>query len=245
MSGNPLKLKIAYLYPDILHGFCDRANVEAFAKRAGWRDIEVKISEIYANDKIYASKYDFLYIGGTNVFALDEAIKFLRQNGDELRIASMAGVPMLAVNAGYILFQRSWQLHNRTKQEGIGIFNADSIAGKNHHWGNISGNCAFLKSKNIAGFENHSILTNLNANQAPFLTVKSGLGNNGKDKTEGAKIDNSIGTYITSPLLAQNPNLCDFLIAVALRIKYKCKVPLTRLCDDIEWYSHNYIAELK
>ena len=39
MSKNPLKLKIAYLYPDILESFCDRANVEAFKYRANLRDV--------------------------------------------------------------------------------------------------------------------------------------------------------------------------------------------------------------
>ena len=59
MSGNPLKLKIAYIYPDVLHGFCDRANIETFVKRCSWRDIETNVVEIYGNDKIYSSKYDF------------------------------------------------------------------------------------------------------------------------------------------------------------------------------------------
>ena len=89
------------------------------------------------------------------------------------------------------------------------------------------------------------ILTYLSQGVGHFLTLKTGHGNNGRDKTEGARIYNTIGTYIISPLLAQNPNLCDFLIATSLRIKYKCRVPLTRLCDDIEWYSHNYILEMK
>lgn len=245
MSGNPLKLKVAYLYPDLLHGFCDRANVEAFVKRSSWRDIEVKVSEIYANDKIYTSKYDFFYIGGSNAQALESTIKYLGQNEDELKVSSMAGVPILAVNMGYILFGKSWQLHNRTKMQGLGILNVDSIASKNYHWGNVVGNCDFLKSKVIAGFENHSILTYLNSGVSHFITLKTGMGNNGKDKTEGARINNTIGTYISSPLLAQNPHLCDFLIATALRIKYQCRVPLTRLYDDIEWYSHNYIVDMK
>ena len=60
--SNPLKLKIAYLYPDILHGFCDRANIDAFVTRAGWRDVGVQVFEINSNDKIQATKFDFYYI---------------------------------------------------------------------------------------------------------------------------------------------------------------------------------------
>ncbi len=245
MSGNPLKLKIAYLYPDILHGFCDSANVEAFVRRSNWRDIDVKVTEIYANDKISSAKFDFYYIGGSNSNKLEIANKFLKQNEDELRIASMASVPMLAVNSGYQLFGRSWQLNNRIKTEGLGLLNVDSVASKNYHEGYITGTCGFLKNRTVVGYENHGILTYLGEDAGHFLMLKTGLGNNGKDKTEGARIKNTIGTYIISPLLAQNPHLCDFFIATALRIKYKCRVPLTRLVDDIEWYSHNYVLDMK
>lgn len=245
MSSNPLKLKIAYLYPDILHGFSDLANVEAFATRAKWRDINVQISQIYAKERINSSKYDFIYIGGSNIINLEEALMQLKQNDLELKTAAMSNVPILAVNCGYLLMGNYYQLHNQTQIEAMGILNVDSIAGKNHHWGNIVGYCEFLKNKTVAGFENHGIMSYLKEGVAPFLTLQKGAGNNGRDKTEGARYNNVIGTYMTSPILAQNPHFCDFLIATALRIKYKCRIPLTPLCDDIEWYSHNFILDTK
>ena len=243
--SNPLKLKIAYLYPDILHSFSDLANVEAFATRARWRDINVQIYQIKSNDKIQSTKYDFYYIGGSNIKNLEDALFQLKQNELELKTAVSANVPMLAVNCGYMLFGNFYQLHNQSQIEALGILNVDSIAGKMHHWGNVCGSCEFLKNKTVVGFENHGILSYLNSGVAPFLVLQKGQGNNGKDKTEGARINNTIGTYITSPILAQNPHLCDFLIATALRIKYKCRIPLTPLCDDIEWYSHNFILDSK
>lgn len=245
MPRNSLKLKIAYLYPDLLHGFSDLANVETFATRARWRDIDVSISYINSNDKVQASRYDFYFIGGSNIQNLEYCLYYLRQNEDEIRVAAMSGVPILAVNCGYLLFGNYYQLHNKTQVEGLKILDVDSIAGKTHHWGSVNGTCEFLKNKTVAGFENHGILSYLKQNAAPFLRLHSGLGNNGRDKTEGARFNNVIGTYITSPILAQNPHLCDFLIATALRIKYRCRIPLTPLCDDIEWYSHNFILDNK
>lgn len=245
MSKNALKLKIAYLYPDILQGFSDLANVETFATRARWRDIDVQVTCINSNERVQSSKYDFYYIGGTNIRSLEHALYYLQQNEDEIRVAAMSGVPILAVNCGYLLFGNFYQLHNKAQVEGLKILDVNSIAGKVHHWGAISGSCEFLKNKIVAGFENHGILSFLKQNAVPFLSLHSGLGNNGKDRTEGARFNNVIGTYITSPLLAQNPHLCDFFIATALRIKYRCRIPLTPLCDDIEWYSHNYILDMK
>ena len=79
MCANALKLKIAYLYPDILHGFSDLANVETFVTRARWRDIDVQVNYINSNDKVQSSKYDFYYIGGTNTRNLEHALYFLQQ----------------------------------------------------------------------------------------------------------------------------------------------------------------------
>ena len=218
---------------------------EIFRKRASWRDIDVQIYEINANEKVQASKFDFYYIGGSNVSQMENALKYLKQNEEELKIASSAQVPMLAVDCGYQLFGNFYQLHNKTQVEGIKILDVDSIAGKKQHYGNIAGTCEFLKNKSIVGFENHGILSYLKTTVSPFLIINKGRGNNGRDKTEGARFNNVVGTYITSPILAQNPHLCDFFIATALRIKYKCRVPLTPLCDDIEWYSHNFILDSK
>ncbi len=245
MPKNPLRLKIAYLYPDILQGFCDESNVEVFAKRALWRDIDVSVHRIKTGDRIYSSKYDFYYIGGNNPSNLELALKSLKENQEELKIAANSSSPMLAINCGYLLFGNFYQFHNKAQIEGIKLLDVDSIAGKVQHYGNVVGVCEFLKNKTIVGFENHGMMTYLKSGVAPFLILKKGLGNNGRDRTEGARFNNVIASFITSPILAQNPHLCDFLIAVALRVKYRCRIPLTPLCDDIEWYSHNFMLENK
>ncbi len=244
MSTNPLKLKIAYLYPDILQSFCDEANVNAFCKRANWRDIETSVTLIQANDKVQSSKYDFYYIGGNNPDSLDYALKFLKQNDDELKIAAISGVPMLAVNCGYQLFGNYYQLLDKAQAQGLGIFDIHSRVSSNLHCGNILGSCSFLKNK-VAGFVNYNIFSYYDSNPMPFLNLQKGQGNNDNDKTEGAKFSNVIGTHIQGALLAQNPHLCDHFISTALKVKYRCKIPLTPLCDDLEWYSYRYLVDGK
>ncbi len=245
MPKNSLKLKIGYLYPDILQGFCDDANIEVLTKRAKWRDIDVQVNEICANDKITASKYDFYYIGGSNYSAINVALRYIKQNQDELKVASMSSVPMLAVNIGYQLFGNTFQLKNSKQYEGLKIINANSFPSKKYFRGIVAGKCLFLNNKTIVGFEDNRIVTVLNDETKPFIILQKGFGNNGKDKTEGARTYNTIGTFIQSPILAQNPHFCDFLIANALGVKYKCKIPITKLKDDIENYAHNYILEMK
>ena len=245
MSKNPLKLKIAYLYPDILQGLCDKSNVEVFLKRAKWRDIDATVQVINKNDKVLSNKFDFFYIGGSNTEVMADVIKYLKQNQDEIAVASALNVPILAVNCGYQLLGNYFQLHNTTQIDGLGVLDVDSIATNYCYSSSVVGICEFLQNKTIAGHENHTMITYLKSGVSPFITLTRGNGNNAKDKTEGARFNNTIGTYITSPLLAQNPHFCDFLISQALRIKYNCRIPLTPLCDDIEWFSHNDILETK
>ena len=238
MSKNPLRLKIAYLYPDFLQGFCSRANLDAFKMRANERNIEITIDEIKNDDKIHSSKYDFYYISGSNISMLDICNKHLKNNYAELQIALESNSVMLAINCGYVLFSKNYQLNNSRISKGAGIFNSSCKISENPTYKKIIGTCDFLdKNKTIAGFSN-TLMENTEFDDKPFLTLK-------KNEKEGSRYNNALGTYITSPLLAQNPYFCDYLIALCLKVKYKCSIPLAKLCDDIEWYSHNYLLEAK
>lgn len=245
MSKNSVKLKIAWLYPDILQGYSDEANVTAFYKRAQWRDIDVEMHKIKSDEVILASQYDFYYIGGSDTNMLQVAKKCLEKNAPVLKIAALASVPMLAIHCGYLLFSTSYQLSEEIQARGLDILNVSAIEGDFKHYGNITGKCKFLNNQIITGFENHSLVSYPSFDSEPFLTVKKGYGNNAKDKTEGAVNKNVIGTYIQSPILIQNPHFCDYLISKALEVKYKCKIPLKPLIDDIEWYCYNYLVEAK
>ena len=239
MSKNPLKIKVAYLYPDFLQGLCDKANLDIFKLRANERNIDVEIEEIKNNDRINSSRYDFYYISGSNLEALDTCNKLLKNNYSQLQIALESNIPMLAINCGYILFGKNYQLNNSPMYNALGVFSSSTTVVQNPIYSKVIGTCGFLKKyKQIVGFIHCYTQTTLEEDTKPFITLK-------KDKTEGAVYKNAIGTYIISPLLAQNPYFCDYLIANCLRTRYKCIIPLAKLCDDIEWYSHNYLLEAK
>lgn len=243
MSGNPLKLKIAYLYPDILYGECDIANISAFVKRAQGRDIDVSVCKIERNDKIQSAKYDFYYIGGTNLSNIGLALKHLSTNKDELKIALMAKVPMLAVAGGYILFSKSFQLYNRVETQGIKLLKTRVFSAYEHKSYPVCGYCDFLAKKTVVGYKNSTVDYVLDEDAKPFLRLRGNFKNK-VERTEGTRCNLAIGTSLTSPILAQNPELCDFFIVSALKTKYKCNIPLVPLCDDIEWYSHKFMLDL-
>jgi len=61
--------------------------------------------------------------------------------------------------------------------------------------------------------------------------VVSGVGNNGKDGTEGACGRNALETYIQGPLLPKNPHVSDCLIAKVLRHRCGGRVEFTPMPD--------------
>ncbi len=63
--------------------------------------------------------------------------------------------------------------------------------------------------------------------------VVAGLGNNGEDGTEGAFYRNAIATYSHGPLLPKNPNLADWLIQTALKLKYQEDRAIVPLDDTL------------
>ena len=237
MSKNPLKLKIAYLYPDFLHSFCDKANLDVIKFRAQERNIKIEIEEIKNDDKINSSSYDFYYMSGSNIEALEVCNLHLKNNYSQLKTAAEALVPMLAINCGYILFGKNFQLANSPLYDGLGILDIETNIHGIAKLSKIKASCNLINDT-IAGYIQCYSDTKLNESAKPFLTSD-------KEDTEGAIYKNVIGTYITSPILAHNPLLCDYIIEKCLQTKYNCTIPLAKLTDDIEWYSHNYLLEGK
>ena len=160
---------------------------------------------------------------------------------------------------------RHFKTNTGKKIKGISIFDAYTIAGRKRKIGNvvvkinplISQYLNISISSLLVGFENHSGNTylqgvkrkpptrwsNLDTSGARAKTyalgkVIKGFGNNGKDKTEGAVYKNVIGTYLHGPILPKNPHLADWLIQKALEIKYKKKIKLKPLDDNLEWQAH-------
>ncbi len=68
----------------------------------------------------------------------------------------------------------------------------------------------------LAGFENHGGRTYLGPDANPLGRVLKGHGNDGHSGFEGARFDNTIGTYLHGPLLPKNAWFADWLIARSL-----------------------------
>ena len=245
MNGRNFKINIAHLYPKLLNIYGDWGNVLTIKKRCEWRNIEVTIDSIDINDTIDIKKYDFYFLGGGQDQQQIAVAKELQKHKSSLQDARDEKAVFLAICGGYQLLGHYYQPHNGEKLQGISLLDAYTIAGDKRFIGNVTAKCDYMIPNTLVGFENHSGLTYLQGETEPMATVKIGNGNNGKDKTEGARYENVFGTYLHGSLLPKNPQFADYLISLALEKKYGEKVELPPLNDSIEQATHNSLIGKK
>jgi len=120
---------------------------------------------------------------------------------------------MLMICGMYQLFGNAFITVEGERLPGIGILDVTTQGNAKRMIGPVVLRTAY---GDVVGYENHSGSTRLAPGQQPFGTVRSGMGNNGEDGTEGAVKGNVFGSYLHGPLLPANPRLADAIIKLAV-----------------------------
>ena len=119
----------------------------------------------------------------------------------------------------YQLFGEYFETVDGSRLDGIGVIGAYTVGQEVRMIGNLTEHSADFGD--IIGYENHSGQTFLREGVQPLGTVDAdSTGNNGEDHTEGARVNNVIGTYMHGSLLPKNPAIADFLIRTAAERRY-------------------------
>jgi CobQ-like glutamine amidotransferase family enzyme len=210
------QLNILHLYPNELNTYGDHGNALVLKKRIQWHGFEPLLHHHHPGRKL-PEGIDLVIGGGGQDSAQADVQKDILRIGSQLHRLAAANVPMLTICGTYQLFGHKYVTSTGAEVKGIGIFDAETTGGEVRMIGNV-----MVKSEFgiLFGFENHSGQTFLGSNQAPLGKVLRGGGNNGQDKTEGARSNNVLGTYLHGPFLPNNPQVCDFLIQTAAQNRY-------------------------
>lgn len=241
METSGLKISAGHLYPKQLNLYGDMGNIITLKHRCKWRGIEFEYNEINMNDKIPVC--DLYFIGGGQDKEQIDVSKAMYQQKDFLIEQRDNDAVFLGICGGYQLFGHYYQPFDGEKLLGVSLLDAYTVAGKKRFIGNVTAHTDFLTPETLVGFENHSGLTYLQNDTKPLAFVTTGNGNNGKDKTEGARYKNVFGTYLHGSLLPKNPHLADYLISLALEKRYGEKIQLAKLNDEIEYNAHNSVLD--
>ena len=237
-----MELNICHLYPDILNLYGDRGNIITMKRRLEGRGIKVNIDECSIGQPLNADKYDIFFIGGGQDF--EQEVLLSSGKAQDIRTAVEEEKTFLAICGGYQMLGEYYKTWDGVQLDFIGAIGVHTIGAKER----MIGNYMFRTTPEsgdtvVVGFENHSGKTYLSEQVAPLGMMLSGNGNNGEDKTEGARYKNVFGTYSHGSLLPKNPVLCDFILQTALNHRYDGAEPLAPLDDTLELNAHRYMQE--
>ena len=240
-----MELNICHLYPDILNLYGDRGNIITMKRRLEGRGIKVNIDECSIGQPLNADKYDIFFIGGGQDFEQEVLLRDLSSGkAQDIRTAVEEEKTFLAICGGYQMLGEYYKTWDGVQLDFIGAIGVHTIGAKER----MIGNYMFRTTPEsgdtvVVGFENHSGKTYLSEQVAPLGMMLSGNGNNGEDKTEGARYKNVFGTYSHGSLLPKNPILCDFILQTALNHRYDGAEPLAPRDDTLELNAHRYMQE--
>jgi CobQ-like glutamine amidotransferase family enzyme len=234
----PARLELVHLYPNILNLYGDRGNIITLRQRCAWRGIELRVHEVGLGQSWPEVDVDLLFMGGDQDREQIVVVQDLRaRHGDEIRRAVDAGVPFLAVCGAYQLLQHFYRPAEGPELVGLGVFDAYTVH-PGHDVPRCVGNIVVKWERGtIVGFENHGGRTHLGRGSTPLGEVMFGFGNNGQDRTEGARTNNAFGTYVHGSLLPKNPEFADSLIQLAIR-RTTSDYELSSLDDGLEQRAH-------
>ncbi|NHA69930.1 type 1 glutamine amidotransferase [Phycicoccus flavus] len=202
---------LVHLYPREMSIYGDLGNTRALASRIRRHGYTAEVVDHHPGADFRDDAHLFMGGGGQDsgqarVEADLEAV------GPTLKAMAADGVPMLVICGMYQLFGNSFHTVGGQVLPGLGILDVTTRGNDKRMIGPV---CLETEFGRVVGYENHSGSTVLGTGQEAFGTVLAGHGNNGEDRTEGARTLHVIGTYLHGPLLPSNPMVSDALIAVA------------------------------
>jgi len=222
-----------------MNTYGDRGNLLTLERRAQWHGID-PVLHYYSAGQQFPRDVDIVLGGGGQDSAQSGIQTDILKLGDKIHSLVEAAVPMLLVCGTYQLFGNNFITSANEEIRGIGVFNLKTVGNPKRLIGNTA--VETQEFGTLYGFENHSGKTYLAPGQSTLGTVVRGNGNNGEDKTEGARVNNTIGTYLHGPLLPNNPQLADGLIRLALQRKGE-ELPERAIDDSLTFQArHNASA---
>jgi lipid II isoglutaminyl synthase (glutamine-hydrolysing) len=240
MTLAAITVRICYLYPRLLSVAGDRGNLFALTQRCAWRGIRCSVTEADVGVIPDFGRADLILLHGGQDREMTVAAADLAAKAGPLREAIEGGAVVLAVCAGYQLLGSSYAPADGPALTGLGVLDVVTQAGPARFIGHVAVECDLGSGQTgrLTGFENHSGRTYLGSGARPLGRVLAGGGNNGEDRTEGARYREVYATYLHGPVLPKNPWLADHLLARALAHRYPDFGPLSPLTDQAEAQAH-------
>jgi len=208
------RIKIVWIYPDLLSTYGDQGNTIVLERRAALRGIPTETVNMRSDEPV-PTDGDVYLLGGGEDRPQILAAQRLRADGG-LSVAAQRGAVIFAVCAGFQILGHEFSGEEGQLVPGLGILDIRSVRGIQRAVGEVVGDVsAELNVPRITGFENHMGATSIGPGAKPLAKVVAGTGNGDGNGFEGAYSGRVLGTYMHGPALVRNPGLADLLLTWA------------------------------
>ena len=202
------EIHVVHLYPREMSIYGDLGNTRCLASRIRRHGYTPVVHQHHPGEP-FPERVHLVVGGGGQDSGQVRVEADLEQIAGRLRSLADAGTPMLMICGMYQLFGNAFITVEGKRLPGLGILDVTTQGNAKRMIGPV---VLATEFGDVVGYENHSGSTTLGAGQAPFGTVRAGLGNNGTDGTEGARTGNVFGSYLHGPILPANPAFADALV---------------------------------
>ena len=208
------RINVVHLYPREMSIYGDLGNTRCLASRLRWHGYEAVVAPHHPGEDLPEDAAPARRRRRPGQRPGPGRGRPGPQRRRVLKDLAADGAPMLMICGMYQLFGNAFVTVEGRRLPGLGILDVTTQGNAKRMIGPVVLDTAY---GDVVGYENHSGSTLLGEGQQPFGTVRSGLGNNGNDRTEGAVTGSVFGSYLHGPILPANPTFADALIALAVR----------------------------
>ncbi|MBX3194283.1 MAG: cobyric acid synthase [Schumannella sp.] len=200
-------ITLVHLYPRELGINGDVGNVTALRVRAGWRGMPLEVIDVGAGDALPSTAH-LVHIGSGPASARQPLHADIARHAKKLRSWADAGVPFLAIAAGWQLLGREVTELDGSVSAGAGVLPSTARVSPERVVGEVAGETELGE---VAGFVNFGADDARDAGVAPFARLASGA-------EDGLIAGGLIGTNLHGPLLPMNPVWADRLLDLAAEL---------------------------
>lgn len=224
-------IKVLHLYHDLMNLYGEYGNLAVLCRYLEDAGIEVQLDKVSVGDSFNIADYNFVYCGAGTERNQKVALADLLLHKDELKTyAEHNGTALFTGNSlemlGKNIYYRNGDSFEALSLAGFSayqggasnklylIVNLDDVEVTKNDT-RITGDAVFKADfidKPLVGFVNRCGF--IKGNFTPLFNVVYGIGNSRVDKTDGVRINNILGTYLTGPILVKNPAMLDYVVSL-------------------------------
>ena len=196
-------ITIVHLYPRELGINGDIGNVTALHRRAAWRGIELNVAQVGAGDELPVDAH-LVHVGSGPASARQPLHADVARHAVTLQGWATAGVPFLAIAAGWQLLGREVTELDGSVAQGAGVFPSTARVTAERTVGEVAGESELGE---VAGFVNYGAETTVDAGVGRLARLGS--------EDEGIVSGDLVATHLHGPFLPMNPVWADRLLEAA------------------------------